>query len=1457
MRFHAMTNVSIGFWGFGKYCQAFASRLAKLGCVGDNSLEISWFDPFLQEEAAGLIGAEIQTLEELLKGSDILIIGLPTIVTETAHNLIWLEKTLSTLKRKDGLLKVKLIVGFDALPLDEIIADADLSLASAMFNMAIADGNSPIALRFHRDNHGNINALFERIIRRCAETSPVIVCNQRAEISLARIVIGSGLLLPSICPASCDLNAWIIQEFQKFFKLLANDRITIGEPIKTSLEGIAACLVREGFTDKSPRERAEELSHRGGYTNLFYREWAATGLTAESLLVVFQSQLRDAIASSIDALSRRFEASAMNCVKRLDIEALDAELESITKVLLHEWTGALLWCNVFRPYESGNKIRMASADEHAQTILEELFSSKSISNVISTSKLLRTSSRVDSAFYIKLKDCTSNDLKFSGRYHDDVSGIMSLHVDSDCFTDISKSTTLQDISKWTPNPAHLEHAKHQLNWLKSESTDFDLRIEHFLRYIAVITAAYNQKEWRNTLFVPGSQGGEILRALSVGGNVELGHPVSTALSHLARSAFGLIHEWTAEVAMRRAARAAVFARNFSHITGSHVISNPEFRLSLVGEDLMRGFRKKLEESHRGFVDAENDLFRFMLEKAYKVEDLWTAGTKVLANAREEMGTGGRLMENTRRFHEYLQGRFDFIARAIDDTQDQPEPLWFVKDLVEGFLSQTAYLDTLVADVGLRREKMEFVVKLPDGNSGSATFLAEWKPDPRTDALMVNWKNMPGTSGKIGDYATLVALPGGMVSAHAFYSLLENIIRNSAKYGSLKEIRQKNGTAYQMVIELVRGSDDKESPKQHFDLRIWDNYSGTKKKDKDGKWLDDQVKPLQKRLEQDFVKPTGEQTTENLGMMEMQACAQMLYRGEDKGIYPDEQADHVCAVPGIKDEERKRKARQFNLWTDEENEARKVDGHFLLTYHLTLNVPVLLATLTGKTGEGSLSCRTNSLEKVRKNWPHLLILDGTANGEADQWLKDIAKNPEAVPYRTLVLCNGESIGCTNNWKGKIEVNGLDKRVRLLANKDLYELIFANDNSDQEKEKAAILAAYEAWLRAWKGSPTGGQWHLWIGMERPVDQVKEGWETAVRGFNDKPSSIRVSVRSFESGQAKDVLGVRHDDEDYHKATEVGEKAAKEMFHKEKEWEKAETPEKRYWLAERASAAKDKRALVFDNHGNCFPGAYEAEKVTNLENGTRFYQKLSGTVSPDLFRTLSRPPADEFGFAFFIYSLVESCLTNIAVVDERVAWNLIEGGSGGQKNDHFAEHLAEHQKAGVFPVFRFRQEGAVSESGFYNATHRDLVEKCLAQGEALTEEGVTFNADTPTQSRIRFLRTTKKGDVSSFESIEASPKSPFAPDVLLIHEGAMDILTSEQGVKWPPREDGKGAEEKYLNALYALAPAIVRTSGRGRKSKLLGEHLPFIEFGEVSSALLTARNKFSLVRGLLGSAGTERKP
>jgi hypothetical protein len=294
--------------------------------------------------------------------------------------------------------------------------------------------------------------------------------------------------------------------------------------------------------------------------------------------------------------------------------------------------------------------------------------------------------------------------------------------------------------------------------------------------------------------------------------------------------------------------------------------------------------------------------------------------------------------------------------------------------------------------------------------------------------------------------------------------------------------------------------------------------------------------------------------------------------------------------------------------------------------------------------------------------------------------------------------------------------------------------------------------------------------------------------------------------------------------------------------------------YWKDEREKGRIFKKALLFDNHGNCFPEAYEFEKATSLAMSTRFYQKLSGAVSPELIRMLSRPPKEKFMFRFFIYSLLEASLTDVGVVDERLAWSLVEGSGGDHANDRFAEDLLEHQKAGIFPVFRFRHDGANAEVGHYTLVHKKRLEKSMklsranqvdqANKDLLKGEGVTFAINGQLSSNIALITPRgNDGDGGSFEFLEIKP------DVILIHEGAMDILTAQQ-VKWVALTDSQHG--KQLQALYELAPMIIRTSGRGRKSSWLGEHLPFIEFGQVSSGLLTSRNKFSLVRGLLGSVG-----
>ena len=135
------------------------------------------------------------------------------------------------------------------------------------------------------------------------------------------------------------------------------------------------------------------------------------------------------------------------------------------------------------------------------------------------------------------------------------------------------------------------------------------------------------------------------------------------------------------------------------------------------------FQKILIRIYDRFIAAENNFLKRYLDNPAQAMKLWSDETKILAETRDKVTTGDAMLENTRLFHEYLQGRFDFIARAIDDTKDQPEPVRFVKDLLDGFLLQTAYLDNLVADVGLRLDNMEFRVQIkPNGVRIRAHFL---------------------------------------------------------------------------------------------------------------------------------------------------------------------------------------------------------------------------------------------------------------------------------------------------------------------------------------------------------------------------------------------------------------------------------------------------------------------------------------------------------------------------------------------------------------------------------------------------------------------------------------------------------------------------------------------------------------------------------------------------------------
>ena len=86
----------------------------------------------------------------------------------------------------------------------------------------------------------------------------------------------------------------------------------------------------------------------------------------------------------------------------------------------------------------------------------------------------------------------------------------------------------------------------------------------------------------------------------------------------------------------------------------------------------------------------------------------------------------------------------------------------------------------------------------------------------------------------------------------------------------------------------------------------------------------------------------------------------------------------------------------------------------------------------------------------------------------------------------------------------------------------------------------------------------------------------------------------------------------------------------------------------------------------------------------------------------------------------------------------------------------------------------------------------------------------------------------------------------DAIVIHEGITDSFF----------KDGFWQKDDHLR-LYSLLPFVVRTSGRGRESRHLGQTLPFIELNVLSDSCYGSPNKIKLAKALLGASGELEKP
>ena len=295
---------------------------------------------------------------------------------------------------------------------------------------------------------------------------------------------------------------------------------------------------------------------------------------------------------------------------------------------------------------------------------------------------------------------------------------------------------------------------------------------------------------------------------------------------------------------------------------------------------------------------------------------------------------------------------------------------------------------------------------------------------------------------------------------------------------------------------------------------------------------------------------------------------------------------------------------------------------------------------------------------------------------------------------------------------------------------------------------ICDLYVHWLGKWKPPPEGDIWHLLIGLDRPIESLPSTWSEFLFDDSDSPVRQVAKVALCAKSNSGDRM-LRSTCEDLATRIEIQD----------------------YWDQEIAVPVSDKRTLVFDNHGSSFTFSYKLERTGVYHDSSRFYQKLDGAHSYSLTHRLLDPPNNFLGFNFFLLQLIEACIVRAAVFDERLIACIVESDKG--QNRISPTKLASFQKSGIFPFFTLRNREHDEVSGSFSNKHLDLAH--LEFGSNANKEGLSI------QSTGLELFTAIPTSTDSYEIETLLQSRDTAIDVLLLHEGAVDIVTKLFGVEW----------------------------------------------------------------------------
>ncbi len=295
-----------------------------------------------------------------------------------------------------------------------------------------------------------------------------------------------------------------------------------------------------------------------------------------------------------------------------------------------------------------------------------------------------------------------------------------------------------------------------------------------------------------------------------------------------QTAYSMVLAKELEMSSVRAAIAQVMARNMSHNFGSHVLSN------LVSD----GVYEKLDD------ETVKQLRSFNPKETYEVyKDLY----KALEEPEKSIKNNKSKNHQLQYFFQYLKSRMDYLSEVTFG--------------VPNLLTTKMMYGEVMKELDQVRILLNYI-------SGVSNFNYNFK-------LMLGDKEITAENAAVDDFS--VAFPSDVLGCHAFYNIIENIIRNTAKHAK----NDGQTVTFTITFKDVDG-EDCEDIEEAAELYCVEIVNGVREDNIDilvngvkNKKNEIVKKGQNTRLNESVLDKNNNLRSHSLGLLEMEASAAFL------------------------------------------------------------------------------------------------------------------------------------------------------------------------------------------------------------------------------------------------------------------------------------------------------------------------------------------------------------------------------------------------------------------------------------------------------------------------------------------------------------------------------------------------------------------------------------------------------